>query len=113
MPNTLAQLDAAIADIKTTTSGEIEWNDNAGSMKTVIAYMRNLIQQGTIIYCTDIDEMKALTGAQAQFAHVCEAGIGVSAGLYSYRAIGATAPNDSTSFASADGGVWRQVGIAG
>lgn len=100
---TIAQLDSAIADIKSTTSTKVEWNDTSASLKLIIADIRQIVLERGIFYADDIAEMQTLNNSDTLFVHVN--GVGASNGIYSYRSSGGT-PDYITSFPAAGGGLW-------
>lgn len=100
---TIADIDAAIAAIKDTTSSKVEWNDDAASLKQIVLDVRTALLERGIYYVDDIAEMQLLNNTDTFFVHVN--GVGASNGIYSYRSSGGT-PNYTTSFPSAGGGLW-------
>ena len=100
---TIADIDAAIAAIKDTTSSKVEWNDDAASLKQIILDVRTALLERGIYYVSNITEMQALSNAETLFVHVNS--VGASNGIYSYRSSGGT-PNYITSFPASGGGLW-------
>jgi len=113
MPTSISDLDAAIAAIKATDSGKVEYNANSGSLKTVTSIERNLLLQGLIFPVGDIASLQLIGQVDATYVALTDSASGASAGLYSYRPIGSTAPDYTTSFPAVDGGVWRLITVAG
>lgn len=110
MPYTPPELAAAIASLKDTTSGKIEYNDSSASMRLVIGILESMSYNNMIFQVADIAAMQAISGTEANFIQVQNLASGASAGIYSYRSAGTA--NGTDTFAATGGGVWRKAELA-
>jgi hypothetical protein len=102
---TVQNLNQAIADIRNTVSGKVEYHTGGASLLTVVNDIADLIHKRGVATAASIIELEAYSNTETNFVAIW--GVGASNGLYSYRATGT--PNYTTSFPATGGGIWRLV----
>lgn len=99
---TIASLVAAIASIKNTTSGKVEFNNSTESLALIEALLQALLSERGVVQVADIAGLQALAGSESAFAFL------PGAGLFMYEL------TNNGGYASVDGiGYWnRQLFIS-
>lgn len=110
MPYTPTQLEEAIANIKDTTSGKVEYNDLSASLRVILAILQDMSKNNMIFQVEDIAAMQAVSGAQANFLQIQDAASGTaSSGIYTYRSTGTA--DGINSFNATGGGIWKKANL--
>lgn len=110
MPFTPSDLQTEITNIKTTTSGKVEYNSGSASMRTTLAIIQDMAFNNMVFPKNSIADMQATSGTQMTYISVTALSAGASAGLYKYRSAGT--PNGTDTFSATGGGVWRKAELA-
>lgn len=100
---TIAELNTLIDDVRDTSSGLVEWNNN--SLNAVTVKESELIQYRGVYQVADTSAMSAVSALETRMCAIA------SFGTFIYLSSGT--PNGSTRFAAAGGGIWELLSYAG
>lgn len=106
---TYQQFKAAVQDIKNTVSGKVEYNNGSASLRLILALIEDFAHYNMVFQVADINALKAMSGADANFLQIQDTASGVSAGIYSYRTTGVA--DNINSFDATGGGIWKKANL--